>query len=115
MFTIKFYTSDGYRQVIKEAESFTILRDNDGTGEAEITLHQKIPHEDHRYDIKPPLMEASETYVPPRFGKAIIENSSGRTTEIIALNPFGPAHVKKADRRAEDPLLNMPEAPPEAA
>jgi hypothetical protein len=101
MFTIKFYSGDGFRQVIKEAESFTVLRENDGTGEAEITLHQRNPGEDSRYDIKPQLDEASSVAVPQRFAKAIIENLAGRTTEIIALNPMGPAHVKM-------PLPNAP-------
>jgi hypothetical protein len=94
MFTIKFYSDEGYRQVIKEADSFTILRCNDGTGEAEITLHRKNPAEDMRIDIKHRLDGAPVGELwPERFAKAIIENGSGRTTEIIALNPLGPAHM----------------------
>ena len=50
MFTIKLYSSNGYRQRILEAESFTILRGGDDGG-AEITLHQKNGAEDNRYDI----------------------------------------------------------------
>jgi hypothetical protein len=90
MFTIKFYSTgpgspDGYRQVIKEAESFTILRGDDGT--AEITLHQRDPAFDQRIDIgdcsKPSLPEG----FPARFESAIIENSAGKTTEMINFRP----------------------------
>jgi hypothetical protein len=84
MFTIKFYSHEpdspdgrtGYRQRILSAESFTILRNATG---AEITLHQRNPIEDYRVDIGPDLGEASIVYQ-----KAIIENSTGKTTEIIA-------------------------------
>jgi len=109
MFTIKFYSDDGYRQIIKEAESFTILRANDGTGEAEITLHRKNPAEDVRYDIKHnlPGAPAGDPW-PARFGKAIIENASGRTTEIVALNPNGPAIVKAQMQRDLAPWGDPP-------
>ena len=84
MFTIKFYSEDGCRQIIREAESFTILRcpptDNDGT--AEITLHQKSGIDDYRIDIREESKQLEGW--PPCFAKAIIENSSGRTTEIIS-------------------------------
>jgi len=46
MFTIKFYSNDGCRQIIREADSFTILRcprGPDDDGSAEITmLHQPM-------------------------------------------------------------------------
>lgn len=91
MFTIKFYSTSqqtnpgAYRQVIKEAESFTILKADDGS--AEITLHQKDASFDRRIDIgdcsKPSLPEG----YPPRFESAIIENSAGKTTEMIGVRP----------------------------
>lgn len=87
MFTIKFYSAgagnpNGYRQVIKEAESFTILRGDDGS--AEITMHQKDSGLDTRIDISdcPRPMGA-----PPCFESAIIENAAGKTTEMINLRP----------------------------
>ncbi|HXI43853.1 MAG TPA: hypothetical protein VNH83_27980 [Bryobacteraceae bacterium] len=85
MFTIKFYSSDGFRQVIKEAESFTILRSEDGT--AEITLHQKNQADDCRIDINDDDKQYTEGW-PMRYGRAIIENAAGRTTEIIYLRPL---------------------------
>lgn len=83
MFTIKFYSADGYRQIIRSAESFTILRSKDGS--AEITLHDKNPGFDTRVDIAggDPAPDAW----PRVFAKAIIENAAGRTTEIITLVP----------------------------
>lgn len=98
MFTIKFYSGDGCRQVIREAESFTILRcrpgpEDDGT--AEITLHQKNPSDDYRIDIKDDgTLGLPFGYSgPPRFAKAIIENLAGKTTEIVYLRP-GAANAK---------------------
>lgn len=82
MFTIKFYSTDGFRQIIHEADSFTILR---AAGEAEITLHRRAPLEDCRFDVKDGEPNTSD---PPRFSKAIIENSSGKTTEIVYLRPL---------------------------
>ena len=87
MFTIKFYSTGpnspgGYRQVIKQAESFTILRSDDGS--AEITLHQKDQSYDTRIDIGD--CSTAEGY-PPRFESAIIENAAGKTTEMIGLRP----------------------------
>lgn len=87
MFTIKFYSNDGCRQIIREAESFTILRCPPGpedNGAAEITLHQKSQSDDCRFDIA----AGNEDAWPPRFFKAIIENSAGKTTEIICLRPM---------------------------
>lgn len=86
MFTIKFYSADGYRQIIKEAESFTILRGEDGSS-AEITLHQKNQSEDSRIDIKYDLPPDIAPIMPATFAKAIIENAAGRTTEVIVLRP----------------------------
>lgn len=86
MFTIKFYSADGFRQIIKEAESFTILRPrNEPFGSAEITLHQKNGSEDIRYDVKDEGTGHAGYVGPERFSKAIIENSAGRTTEIVSL------------------------------
>ena len=99
MFTIKFYSADGYRQIIREAESFTILRGpHEQLGSAEITLHQKNPADDRRYDVKDEnaLLTADS---PQCFAKAIIENSAGRTTEIVTLRHIGsdaPADLKAA-------------------
>lgn len=77
MFTIKAYS--GSRQVIKVAESFTILRGEFGS--AEITLHQKNPNEDTRIDVGF-LDEGVDTDVPT-FQRVVIENQLGKTTEII--------------------------------
>lgn len=90
MFTIKFYSEDGCRQIIREADSFTILRcppgpEDDGT--AEITMHQKNG-ESSRIDVAPSIKASYPEGCPPRFAKAIIENSFGRTTEIIHLRPY---------------------------
>jgi hypothetical protein len=86
MFTIKFYSTDqtkspgGYRQKILQAESFTILRMDDGT--AEITLHQKDQANDRRIDINDAPWE---TGFAERFESAIIENAAGKTTEMVNL------------------------------
>lgn len=92
MFTIKLYSGDGFRQLIREAENFTILRGPSQAADnaAEITLHQKNRAEDCRFDIKDENGEPkpADGFYPPRFAKAIIENSAGRTTEIISLYPF---------------------------
>jgi hypothetical protein len=80
MFTIKVY--EGSKQRIYAAESFTILRGDNG--EAEITVHTKDNREDFRLDVR-----HAEPDDPARvFDKAIIENAAGRTTEIIALGPY---------------------------
>lgn len=87
MFTIKFYSGDGCRQIILEAESFTILRCPPGhdDGVAEITLHQKGAIEDRRIDVGDDSHNGPKRPDgwPPLFAKAIIENSAGKTTEII--------------------------------
>lgn len=89
MFTIKFYSGDGCRQIIREAESVTVLRDPRGTEEpmAEVTMHYKNG-ESARIDVGSdrPRQEGW----PPLFAKAIIENAAGRTTEIIG--SLGPTH-----------------------
>ena len=98
MFTIKFYSGDGSRQRIFEAESFTILRaPQDATPaaspgmvdgiDAEITIHQK--HGDFRIDVGHTL-KPRDSHWPPVFQKAIIENAGGRTTEIIVAGPSIP-------------------------
>ncbi len=89
MFTIKFYSMSqlspgNYRQVIKQAESFTVLRGDDGS--AEITLHQKDPADDRRIDIADGSTPRPEGW-PPCFESAIIENAAGKTTEMINLRP----------------------------
>ena len=87
MFTIKFYSSDGYRQRIYEAESFSILRPvNDLSGvQAEITMHGVAGDDPWlRIDIGPDEVPHDG---PQRYGKAIIENRNGKTTEIVAM-PF---------------------------
>lgn len=85
MFTIKFYRTG--RLKILEAESFTILQDN--SGNAEITLHRKGGGDDVRYDIisNPTPDRLGREFWPEIFDKAIIENSAGRTTEIIVPSP----------------------------
>lgn len=87
MFTIKLYSHDSYRQKILKAESFTILRGDDGG--AEITVHQVDQNDDRRYDVAPDQPQAIDD---PRqlFGSAIIENAAGKTTEIIRLGPSNP-------------------------
>ncbi len=97
MFTAKFYSADGFRQVIKEAESFTVLRSEDGC--AEITLHHKNPADDHKIDIAEDGRPARGAGWPPCFAKAIIENAAGRTTEIVALaGPLLRAERTNTDR-----------------
>ena len=84
MFTIKLYTNSGFRQRIIEAESFTVMRTSRGSSNtptqqwAEITAHLK-GDDGIRFDIGPSPSEPSGGV----WEKAIIENSAGRTTEII--------------------------------
>jgi hypothetical protein len=85
MFTVKFYQSF-HRQVIEQADSVTILKDEE-SGTAEITLHRTIGI-DVRRDIKDER-DRKDSYEPPFFDKAIIENAAGKTTEIIVLRPIG--------------------------
>ena len=87
MFTIKLYSDEAARQVIRQAESFTILRCSDGT--AEITLHQRNASDDSRVDIadaNAPCAIGS----PQCYARAIIENAAGKTTEIIDMLPSSP-------------------------
>ena len=102
MFTIKFYSSDGYRQRIYEAESFSILRPvNDLAGvQAEITMHG-VAGEDPwlRVDIGPDDVPHGG---PQRYGKAIIENRNGKTTEIVAM-PFPSSTPRGQDGHATAP------------
>lgn len=111
-FTIKFYSGDGCRQIIREAESFTILRcppGPDDDGSAEITLHQKVGFESCRIDIGDdgPNGVKRPNGWPPLFAKAIVENSAGRTTEIIQVKPRGPS-VKQTIRETLDTLSKRP-------
>lgn len=92
MFTIKLYSDR--KCVIKEADSFTVLHGDDG--EAEISLHYKNMTDNHRIDISHEKTRAEGW--PEVFDKAIIENSSGRTIEIIGLLPSG-AHLISANSR----------------
>lgn len=110
MFTIKFYSGDGCRQIIREAESFTILRCSPGPdddGSAEITLHQKVGLESCRIDIGDDSKCSLPEGFPPRFAKAIIENSAGRTTEIIQAKPRGPS-VSQQIKQALDVIKKQP-------
>lgn len=92
MFTIKFYSVSlgGCRQVIKEAESFTILKSDDGT--VEITLHQRDQAYDRRIDIGDTSKPIPEGW-PPRFESAIIENSAGKTTEMVNYRAGRPSGI----------------------
>lgn len=88
MFTLKFYSADGCRMRVVSAESLTILKSSDNS-DAEITLHQKNPADDFRVDIVPQNTVRAIGW-PPDYQKAIIENASGRTTEIICASPALP-------------------------
>lgn len=97
MFTIKLYRDSGFRQLILEAESFTVLRtQNSGV---EITLHRPQgpngEYRDVRYDLGDCGVER-EFGFPEIFERAIIENANGKTTEIISLPPS----LSKATPRA---------------
>lgn len=92
MFTIKFY-SDAGRRKIMSAESFTILRGDDGG--SEITLHQKDASYDSRIDIADSHLKRESGW-PMVYDRAIIENMAGKTTEIIGLSPKG-AEIKPTD------------------
>lgn len=106
MFTIKLYTynsPDGEKITIREAESFTVLRDT-YTGEAEITLHQR-DGSGQRVDIGHASTPRPEGF-PPVFQKAIIENSSGKTTEIIGLRgPMPNSDTKPPPKAGTSPTL----------
>jgi hypothetical protein len=93
MFTIKCFT-DGGRCVIREAESFTILRDNK-SGEAEITIHH--PAGDSRVDVKDVHSDRPlDVHLPPIFQWAYIENAAGKTVERIHLRPAEASRDKAA-------------------
>lgn len=83
MFTVKLYSQGGFRTRILECESLTVL-DGPAIGSKEITLHQK-DGSGARFDIgeDSACSGAAAEVTPPVFSKAIIENSSGKTTEII--------------------------------
>lgn len=83
MFTIKLY--DGNKSRLYEAEYFTVFRENRGSSDgpcfewAEITAHGVPGSDDLRFDI------GQSPYEPNggNWRRAIIENQSGRTTEIL--------------------------------
>ena len=83
MFTIKLYSQSGFRQRIFEAQSFTILRNEDGG--AEITIHQKNGADDKRYDVEEDCPRP--VGYPEVFQRATIENMAGKTTEVISISP----------------------------
>ena len=88
MFTLKFYSHGDAKMKILEAESVTVLRNIDG---AEVTMHRKDG--DVRFDVKgaePP--DSDTTY----FDRVIIENSLGKTTEIIWADPTFYKAVQRA-------------------
>lgn len=78
MFTVKAYTTG--KTKIYEAESFTILRSGD---ESEISMHML-----HGIDVRIDVGEGDRPDGwPPFFDRVIIENSNGKTTEIIDKSP----------------------------
>lgn len=86
MMTLKLMKDNGFRTRILEAESFTVLKSNSGgtncpTNEwAEITGH--TANGDFRYDVgKSPHSEPDRI-----FDRAYIENSQGKTVEVISFN-----------------------------
>lgn len=91
MFTIKFYSNG--RQRILSAESFTILRSDEG---AEITLHQKNQGDDIRIDIALDGPRNDYDNWPPCYQRAIIENAAGKTTEIVDISPATATQPKAA-------------------
>lgn len=90
MFTIKLYRDSGWRQRILEAESFTILRPNEGDTVAEITLHRALgpngEYRDERHDVTYGC-DGPHAGSPEAWERAIIENAMGKTTEMISLSP----------------------------
>lgn len=79
MFTIKLY-QDNFSQRIIEAESFTIIRDKDAV---EITAHGTLDEGkriDRRYDLTYAVRPEGW---PAQYTRAIIENSFGKTTEVL--------------------------------
>lgn len=113
MFTIKLYTGggpDGYKQRILSADSFTILRGDDGS--AEITLHNG--NDGKRYDIGfvDPEKPRPDGW-PDIWERAIIENVAGRTTEMIGMKPWAenariakmPLRPEHQSNRADEPKV----------
>lgn len=88
MFTVKLYQNEKSR--ILEAESFTIVRTTIG---AEITLHQKDPAKDARYDVGSTKGDNEPT---DYYDRAIIENMNGKTTEMISAIPIHRDHFVNA-------------------
>ena len=77
---------------------------------ASVALHQKLGFESCRIDIgdDSPSGPIRPEGWPPVFAKAIIENSAGRTTEIInyRLGPY--PHSSKPNRGSAEPTYNPP-------
>lgn len=98
MFTVKAYKGDNVR--LYEADSITILRSVDCyPEESEITLHRVIG-EDLRIDVKED--KPVEPIWPSRFDKVIIENSAGKTTEIVRYMPSPDKYDPRHDPRGPD-------------
>lgn len=84
MFTLKLYAMGGTRMSIVEAERFTVLQVPSNTVPfgAEITAHRAVGF-DERFDVHGGLPGNPHKPLSGGWEKAIIENSAGRTTEII--------------------------------
>lgn len=81
MFTLKLYQADKIR--IVECESVTVYRWANGA--AQVTLHQKPGGFDSVACVgDPPPMAADGSMV---YDRAIVENASGKTTEMIYPEP----------------------------
>lgn len=86
MFTIKLYR--GSKMRIYEAGSFTVNSDGPAAsgGRHEITLHDVPGQPDFRVDLtfeNEPTTDAPVRY----FDSAIIENASGKTTQMFSAAP----------------------------
>lgn len=87
MFTLKLYADDGFRQRIVECESFTVLRPTNCA--PEITCHG-VRDQGAWHDIRFDIVGNSQSEHEPEFrwDKAILENSNGKTTEIVYSNGY---------------------------
>lgn len=85
MFTMKLYADSdrhaAYRQRIVSALSFTIYRYSDHS--LQITAHQPMAVDDTVFYVGAPTDEAGAPPPDIWYTRAIIENSSGKTTEYI--------------------------------
>lgn len=90
MFTLKLYGAEEFRQVIRQADSFTILRPKDG--HVEISAH--TADGSYLYDLYAPNLMPDYESAVPIFARAIIENEKGRTTEMVwPTDPNGPGKI----------------------